>query len=612
MENQVNETQISQEANSLENVASQAPSKKQKKGKIPLIIGCVVALLLIIGGLAFFLTRDTTPYKPDASLIPVYDGKKWGYIDRDGNYVIKPQFQSVTWFSDGMAQVVNYDGKVGFIDKSGSYVINPKYNQATIFHEGLAFVVSEGNYPVCIDKKGKTVFELRDAEFVCCFQEGLAPYCVISKDAKDTIPVKWGFVDKTGKTAITPQYVNVRQFYEGLAACCQKKKDKTKWGFMDKEGKMVIEPQFDTVMDFSDGLAAIQLGDKWGFIDKEGHYAITPQYQFVTSFHNGKASFFKDRKWGILDKKGKVTVNPQFRHVGHFLYGENLAPVCQGYKWGFIDGNGQYVIESKFEEVTNFIDGMAFATDGGLWGIINTEGKYIVNPQFVHVLSPILDLDAAIQSEYYDATLFLNSFFSSSDASTLDGIQIDNPTLNDIRNNSRYSTLWEDNCSYYRINIDLSDTIVTGITLTNANFEFSDQTYRMEAEYENHTEYYGYYSYTYRDYVGSHKVFNYSAPCTQLSYTFKLNNNTAPKNKGIFNSLCEKLKKIYGGEVSSIAETPEYNEYSSGTNINVKKVTCDNVNFIVYCTPDGIELEAYFDKNTFENRINFIKERLSY
>ena len=43
-----------------------------------------------------------------------------------------------------------------------------------------------------------------------------------------------------------------------------------KSGFIDKSGRIVINPQFNVADSFSDGLAMIRIGDdktgKWGFI----------------------------------------------------------------------------------------------------------------------------------------------------------------------------------------------------------------------------------------------------------------------------------------------------------------------------------------------------------
>lgn len=43
-----------------------------------------------------------------------------------------------------------------------------------------------------------------------------------------------------------------------------------KRGYIDKTGKIVINPQFDDARHFTEGLASVNIGDKWGYIDKAG------------------------------------------------------------------------------------------------------------------------------------------------------------------------------------------------------------------------------------------------------------------------------------------------------------------------------------------------------
>lgn len=45
-----------------------------------------------------------------------------------------------------------------------------------------------------------------------------------------------------------------------------------KWGYIDKTRKIVIKPQFDDVESFSEGLARVEIGYKKGYIDKTRKY----------------------------------------------------------------------------------------------------------------------------------------------------------------------------------------------------------------------------------------------------------------------------------------------------------------------------------------------------
>ena len=52
-------------------------------------------------------------------------GGKWGFIDRKGNWLINPQFDAVSPFRNGLAQVT-LGGIRGYINTAGKYVWLPK------------------------------------------------------------------------------------------------------------------------------------------------------------------------------------------------------------------------------------------------------------------------------------------------------------------------------------------------------------------------------------------------------------------------------------------------------------------------------------------------------
>lgn len=71
---------------------------------------------------------------------------RWGFIDKAGNVVIKPQFGSAAEFFEGLAavQFPSY-GKWGFIDKAGQTVIEPQFLSPGFNHwSGSGIGFSEG------------------------------------------------------------------------------------------------------------------------------------------------------------------------------------------------------------------------------------------------------------------------------------------------------------------------------------------------------------------------------------------------------------------------------------------------------------------------------------
>ena len=186
----------------------------------------------------------------------------WGYIDKQGRWVIRPQVDSVgTWqrneqgrwvfvrrpaaftgavfteaaaFSDGLAAVEDQEtGEIGFIDNRGEWVIEPQF-------------LSFDSRPLWVGGWSGGVWH--GAWYV--FSMGLAPV----------------FDDKTGK-----------------------------YGFIDKSGAWAIDPQFTRTQGpfFAEGVAPVggenADGDPaCGYVNQSGDWFIAPQYQSCYAFYNGR------------------------------------------------------------------------------------------------------------------------------------------------------------------------------------------------------------------------------------------------------------------------------------------------------------------------------------
>lgn len=77
------------------------------------------------------------------------------------------------------------------------------------------------------------------------------------------------------------------------------------YGYIDKTGKMVIDPQFEWAVEFSENLAAVRINGKYGFIDKSGKIVIQPKFDFVRSFSDGYAAVEIDGRIKNIDKTGE-------------------------------------------------------------------------------------------------------------------------------------------------------------------------------------------------------------------------------------------------------------------------------------------------------------------
>jgi hypothetical protein len=196
---------------------------------------------------------------------------------------------------------------------------------------------------------------------------------------------------------IKPMFDAALPFCEGLAGV----QIGNKFGFIDKSGKLVIKPQFPLVGNFSDGLAPALIpgapvpvpeghtpghspendwltGSKYGFIDKTGTFVIKPEYTLRANSGQRFLTGFM-----CSDSSGGTCIAARV-HPESFdalvSFSEGLAPVQRGAKFGFIDTTGAIVIEAKFDEVSPFSDGLSFVKSGGHSWFIDKKGQTALKP----------------------------------------------------------------------------------------------------------------------------------------------------------------------------------------------------------------------------------------
>ena len=131
--------------------------------------------------------------------------ERWGYIDKAGELVISPQFDTAAPFSDGVG-LVKENKLYGFIDGHGSYVIAPRFKWAESFVDGVAVVGSDATHgPVWyIDHQGNQVFS-REFAVGSSFFKGLAHVKLLPRGRADHTE-RFEYIDRDGKTvfAYTP------------------------------------------------------------------------------------------------------------------------------------------------------------------------------------------------------------------------------------------------------------------------------------------------------------------------------------------------------------------------------------------------------------------------
>lgn len=261
---------------------------------------------------------------------------KWGFINTKGKTVIPFQFYAVLPFKEGLALTVTSEKKVGYINKKGEWKIKPVYDDGSSFYGGFARVFIDNKFGV-IDTTGKDVLPVKCSSFRT-YEDGTeiyqynGKYGFIKMEHIITQPIydyvwgfseglaatwlngKCGFINRTGEVVIGHQYEKLGQgenlyhandyklkFSQGL---CSVRKN-GKWGFINTNGEVIIPFQFNNIGGFTEDLAPVSIEGKWGFVNKNGELVIPAKYDDVSNFNKGFAKVYDAEETYFINREGQ-------------------------------------------------------------------------------------------------------------------------------------------------------------------------------------------------------------------------------------------------------------------------------------------------------------------
>jgi len=391
-----------------------------------------------------------------AQLAPRENEKgKFGYVNDEGQFVIKAQFDEAGDFFNGIASVKK-GSQYGFINESGEYKIKPKYTSVGAFNEfGLCKVSVGGsvdkntdeligaNYGF-IDKNANEVVKPKYALIGQFDEKGICQVNVGGKKDKKTDKIvggKWGYLKSNGDELTKIEYTNVQTTFSADGyAWVQKGK---KYGYINTKGKEVTPLKYDGAFPFADGCAAVSVKGKknmlFGFIDTNGKEIVELVYEdCITQFVNTYSAIKKDGKWAIINTDGKTVSGFDYKEVivpsnngGHFFVTKDGKKDedggIQSGSWGIINSTGQLITPLKYRSIEKFNDeNLAMVSDGSSsWGWIDLKGEEVIPLKhskaydFKDGLATVIkdrraswinpQNETVLKTDYLDATVFDNN-----------------------------------------------------------------------------------------------------------------------------------------------------------------------------------------------------------
>ncbi len=314
------------------------------------------------------------------------------------------KYDRVFDFHEDMGRVL-YNGKFGFIDKMGHEVIKPDYDMAMDFQDGLVAVIKD-NQKFFINKKGEKVSKNYDK--VLSFQKGYAivslnnKYGLINKNMEEVIPLNYDSIDYPSNDLILVEengilkYLNLdnqvvitlpknikeaSSFKNGLAKVVT---EGYKVGFIDKTGRMVINPIYNTASSFENDLASVSERNEGStIIYRNGEELFPRSNNFeILECASKKGIFianFGYLKKGLIDRFGNFVTDRFYPYI--YKESDGLIRVKDlNHNYGFINSEGCEVIPTTYSKANDFKEGLAvvFNEETNKYGYINKNGEVVI------------------------------------------------------------------------------------------------------------------------------------------------------------------------------------------------------------------------------------------
>ena len=245
------------------------------------------------------------------------DGR-WGYVNPEGKYTIKPIFTDACPYEGNVARV-RLDSLWGVISNKGLFQVYPMFKSLERFSSDSLAVCSVGKKYGLIDVEGKVIVEIVYDSFE------YADYGYIV--AKDGL---LGTYDHTGNVLLQPQFEHI-ELLDRANGVSQVKKD-GKWGLV-KDGKELLVLKWDKPLEFlrsgsgnaPDLYLACQNGAK-GVVSLYGDYVVPPVYDKIELSSSGDYYVTSSkRRYGAISLK-MIEIIPPIMDSKPFL-GENIFKV---------------------------------------------------------------------------------------------------------------------------------------------------------------------------------------------------------------------------------------------------------------------------------------------
>jgi len=355
--------------------------------------------------------RDLKRFDLTTGLAPAKDCNEgtWGLIDRKGNWAVPRHFCDIDTFpgSDGLFWVEvalehrvdvsrgnrstsSIGGNWGVIDKNGDWVIEPQFSSVRVksCEAGLAWGIFGGinGQEMGVDSKGRLIAFDPPADSISEFnsETGLAVACAGDRSTN------LGWVSRVGRWVLPPRFASLGSLDAGCGLAVAGTHSSKMLGWIDERGEWALHPKFEALDLPSpcDGLAWANENKVWSVIDRKGHIvAAFPELTGVAIDSSSRLSNVEVKAWvgagsekrcGWFDRKSGWIVSPRYLALQalpfhdsepKFFWVEFENEENETAQYGLIDRKGCELSPTRITRGVDWPD-ITFLECGGSWSFL--------------------------------------------------------------------------------------------------------------------------------------------------------------------------------------------------------------------------------------------------
>lgn len=281
------------------------------------------------------------------------------------------KFESLTDPSDDVIVAKEASG-FGLINREGNYILKPVIDELTYLEENYFYAKNSEEYLLINALSSSADIRYNSFHRISIENDVMVEY--IHGKLRRIMKNDGILLDIVGMDSVrrSGNYFNVH-FRDGTT------------GLLNKEGRWEVKPNKTAkgILPGNEGAYGARIGDGFGFINASGDTLVAPNYDQVAVFSEGMASVKLGTKWGYIDHHQDLVIPYAYSSAGPFK--DEMAIVKSESKYDLINKNGDSMLESPCERISRMADGYYLLEDKGLFGLAKPNGTIISNPVFEEI-----------------------------------------------------------------------------------------------------------------------------------------------------------------------------------------------------------------------------------